>query len=112
VQKWFPQACGLITLSRHDEGRPQVMLEAMAAGLPVLTSDLPAHRDMVQHQQTGWLAKSPQDLAQGLAWLEDPHNNTVTGQAARQWVLDTVGTWDDCASRYAGAYQTLLEPKS
>ncbi len=110
--EWFPKACGLITLSRHDEGRPQVMLEAMAAGLPVLASDLPAHRDMVQHRQTGWLTKSPTDLAQALTWLEEPLNNLATGQAARQWVKDTVGTWDDCASRYAAAYQTLLEPRT
>jgi len=110
--EWFPKACGLITLSRHDEGRPQVMLEAMAAGLPVLASDLPAHRDMVQHRQTGWLATSPTDLGQALTWLEDPLNNLATGKAARQWVKDTVGTWDDCASRYAAAYQTLLEPSA
>jgi len=54
-QKWFPSITGLITLSRHDEGRPQVLLEAMAAGLPVIVSDLPAHRDLVQARQpAGW----------------------------------------------------------
>jgi len=109
LQTWFPQACGLITLSRHDEGRPQVMLEAMAAGLPVLASDLPAHRDMLQHRATGWLAATRNDLVQGLEWLEVPAHNQLTGQAARQWVKDTVGTWDDCAGRYAGAYHDLLE---
>lgn len=112
LQQWFPQACGLITLSRHDEGRPQVMLEAMAAGLPVLASDLPAHRDMLQHRQTGWLAATRDELCQGLDWLEDPANNQQTGQAARQWVKNSVGTWDDCAGRYAAAYQSLLERKS
>ncbi len=112
LQRWFPKACGLITLSRHDEGRPQVMLEAMAAGLPVLASDLPAHRDMVQHRQTGWLATTRDGLREGLDWLENPLNNVVTGQAARTWVKESVGTWDDCASRYAKAYQNLLEPKS
>jgi glycosyltransferase involved in cell wall biosynthesis len=111
LQKWFPQACGLITLSRHDEGRPQVMLEAMAAGLPVLASSLPAHRDMLQQRQTGWLAASRNELCQGLAWLENPPNNQQTGQAARQWIKDTVGTWDNCAERYANAYRNLLEPK-
>lgn len=111
LNDWFPKACGLITLSRHDEGRPQVMLEAMAAGLPVLASDLPAHRDMVQHRQTGWLAKSPKDLAQGLAWLEQPIQNRLAAQAARQWVKEAVGTWDDCAGRYATAYQDLLRPQ-
>src|SRR5690606_5256464 len=35
AKNWFPSATGLITLSDHDEGRPQVMLEAMAAGLPI-----------------------------------------------------------------------------
>jgi glycosyltransferase involved in cell wall biosynthesis len=112
LQQWFPQACGLITLSRHDEGRPQVMLEAMAAGLPVLASDLPAHRDMVQHRQTGWLAASRDEFCQGLDWLEDPVQNQQTGQAARKWIKDSIGTWDDCAGRYASAYRSLLECKA
>lgn len=109
LENWFPQACGLITLSRHDEGRPQVMLEAMAAGLPVLASDLPAHRDMVQHRVTGWLAASREELSQGLGWLENPQQNQATGQAARDGIRDTIGTWDGCAGRYVAAYQNLLE---
>lgn len=112
LERWFPHAAGLITLSCHDEGRPQVMLEAMAAGLPVLASSLPAHGDMVQHRQTGWLAASREDVYEGLEWLEDPVRNQQTGQAARQWIKDSVGTWNDCASRYATAYQSLLEHKS
>lgn len=109
-QQWFPQACGLITLSRHDEGRPQVMLEAMAAGLPVLASDLPAHRDMVQHRQTGWIASTRDGFCQGLDWLEDSAHNQQTGQAARKWIKDSIGSWDDCAERYAVAYRQLAEP--
>jgi hypothetical protein len=112
LQTWFPQACGLITLSRHDEGRPQVMLEAMAAGMPVLASNLPAHRNLVQHQHTGWLAATRHDLLQGLSWLEDPLNNQQSGLTARHWIQNTVGTWDDCAERYAAAYRSLLEPQA
>ncbi len=110
LQEWFPGACGLITLSRHDEGRPQVMLEAMAAGLPVIASDLPGHRDIVQHQQNGWLVNARDDLRQGLEWLEDPIRNVATGEAARAGVRNSVGTWSDCAERYATAYRRLLEP--
>ena len=109
LQNWFPKASGLITLSRHDEGRPQVMLEAMAAGLPVLASDLPAHRDLVLHKKTGWLAASREETRRGLLWLEDTKQNLVAGQAARSWVKNTVGTWNDCAGRYAAAYQRLLD---
>lgn len=112
LENRFPLACGLITLSRHDEGRPQVMLEAMAAGLPVLASDLPAHRDMVQHRVTGWIAAGREELCRGLDWLEDPLNNQATGQAARNWVQEAVGTWDDCAGRYATAYKDLLESRA
>jgi hypothetical protein len=107
LDTWFPQASGLITLSRHDEGRPQVMLEAMAAGLPVIASDLPAHRDIVEHRRTGWLASSAEDLAQALAWLEQPEQNRLAGDAARTWVKQNVGTWDDCAARYAALYASL-----
>ncbi len=110
LQTWFPAACGLVTLSRHDEGRPQVMLEAMAAGLPVIASDLAAHRDIVLHQKTGWIAATRDDLREGLGWLEEPTHNLETGEAARAWIRNSIGTWDDCAGRYAAAYRQLLEP--
>src|SRR3546814_10395296 len=38
----FPAARGLITLSQHAEGRPQVLLEAVAASLPIVATDMPA----------------------------------------------------------------------
>ncbi|WP_427915508.1 glycosyltransferase [Ramlibacter sp. MMS24-I3-19] len=111
-ERWFPTACGLITLSRHDEGRPQVMLEAMAAGLPVLASDLPAHRDIVQHRLTGWLAASRDELREGLEWLDDPVRNQDVGRAAREQIKTSIGTWDHCAGRYAAAYRSLVEQRA
>lgn len=107
---WFPRAAGLITLSRHDEGRPQVMLEAMASGLPIVASNLPAHRDLIRHEQTGWLVDHPAALEAALSAAEDPAINRQIGQAAKAWVAEAVGTWDDCAERYHRAYQSLLEP--
>lgn len=108
-QNWFPAAAGLITLSQHHEGRPQVMLEAMAAGLPVIASDLPAHRDLIAHGQTGWLTDSKAGLLQGLEYLEVPENNRRLGEAARNRTREHIGTWDDCAKRYYSAYRTVLE---
>jgi glycosyltransferase involved in cell wall biosynthesis len=112
LQHWFPRASGLITLSRHDEGRPQVMLEAMAAGLPIIATDIPAHRDFLQHRQTGCLVASHDEFCEGLKWLEDPVCNQLTGEAARQWAKSAVGTWDDCTSRYVAAYDSLLGSKT
>lgn len=107
---WFPQACGVISLSRHDEGSPQVLLEAMAAGLPVIASDLQAHSNMLRHLDNGWIAASAEELLQGLEWLEVPMHNFEIGEAARTWVKMTMGTWNDCADRYASAYGRLVEP--
>jgi hypothetical protein len=105
---WFPFATGLITLSRHDEGRPQVVLEAMAAGLPVVASDLSAHRDVVRQGETGYLVSSAQDFRTAVERLEVPQHNRSTGAAARNWARAAVGTWDDCAARYEAAYRDLL----
>ena len=105
--QWFPEATGLITLSDHDEGRPQVMLEAMAAKLPIIASDLPAHRNMIEHGRTGWIAKTREDFYEGLKWLSDIDQNIRIGLVASEWVRRDFGTWDDCAGRYIAAYEKL-----
>lgn len=105
---WFRQAAGLISLSRHDEGRPQVMLEAMASGLPIIASDLPAHRDIVRHGKTGFIVSSREELHSALDHLSFPENNRAFGEAAREAALASYGTWDDCAARYRAAYARLM----
>lgn len=109
-QSWFPGATGLITLSRHDEGLPQIILEAMAASLPVLASDLPAHRSVIEHRETGWITREREDFARGVEWLGDRNNNEAAGRRARARIRHTMGTWDDCAKRYVTAYGSLLRP--
>lgn len=108
ADEWFPTACGLITLSRHAEGRPQVMLEAMAAGLPIIASDMPAHASIVFDGETGRLCGSADSYGAILRELEDVAINRRMGEAARRWVTDKVGTWDDCANRYVQIYRRLL----
>lgn len=108
-ETWFPQAAGLISLSQHDEGRPQVMLEAMAAGLPIIASAIPAHENLLQNKQTGWLCDNQEDFAEAIRQLSDPDYNETVGQQARVWVKQTVGTWNDCAQRFLQAYRELAE---
>lgn len=107
--QWFPAAAGLITLSRHDEGRPQVMLEAMAAGLPVIASDLPAHRDLIRHGETGWLPASQSAFSDAISFLDDPVQNMRMGAAGRKFVREQIGTWEDCANRYLSLYAEITE---
>lgn len=107
LEEWFPRATGLVTLSQHDEGRPQVLLEAMAAGLPVLASGLSAHRDLIRTGETGVLVDSRLELEKALRELESPAANRSLGVAARDWIRNSIGTWDDCAARYHAAYQAV-----
>ena len=106
---WFPKVQGLLTLSTHDEGRPQVMIEAMAASLPILATDLPAHRDLLADGRTGCLVRTREELARTLDLLDDPQENLRIGKAAQSWARATIGTWDDCAGRFVAAYEDILE---
>ncbi len=109
--EWFPQATGLLSLSTHPEGRPQVMLEAMAAGLPILASRLPAHEDLIAHGGTGWICADAPGLADGIRWIEDMQHNHDIGMHARQVARARFGDWDDCAGRYAAQYARLLQDR-
>ncbi len=111
-ETWFPQATGLISLSQHDEGRPQVMLEAMAAGLPIIASTIPAHKNLLLHQQTGLLCQTKENFYESFKQLSKPEYNEKISLQARSWVKQTVGTWDDCAQRYIKAYYDLVERSS
>jgi hypothetical protein len=108
-EEWFPQAQGFITLSRHAEGRPQVLLEAMAAGLPVVASRLPAHDDLLADGDGGVLCASPADTQAALSALADPAANRTLGLRGRARMQSGIGTWDDCAERYARLYRHLLD---
>jgi glycosyltransferase involved in cell wall biosynthesis len=69
-----------------NEGTPLAILEAMAAGLPVIATDAGATRELVAHQQTGLLV--PIDDARGLAdalrtLVSNPQLRAEYGNAAK-----------------------------
>ncbi|MCC8362494.1 glycosyltransferase family 4 protein [Lysobacter sp. A6] len=106
---WFPQAHGLITLSQHAEGRPQVMLEALASGLPIIASRLPAHDDLLSAGDGGVLCDSPDAVRAALESLAEPAANRALGLRGRARMQSDIGTWDDCAERYVSLYRQLQE---
>lgn len=106
---WFPSATGLISLSRHAEGRPQVMLEAMASSLPVIASRIPAHEDLFGQGRTGLLCDDMAAFEEAVTTLEHPETNRQFGRQGRTWMHERMGTWDDCARRYADLYRQLQD---
>ncbi|MFV2070018.1 MAG: glycosyltransferase, partial [Pirellulales bacterium] len=71
------------------DGIPVVLIEAMACGRCVVTGDLVTIRELVIHDQTGWLV-APGDvdaLAHGLAvLLREPERRRRLSQAGRRHV--------------------------
>lgn len=107
--EWYPRASGMISLSEHDEGRPQVLLEAMAAGVPLVCSPIPAHADLLRGTSLGILVADQAGFGQALERLADPAQAAALAAAAKAHVREAFGTWDDCAARYASVYRQLLE---
>lgn len=84
------------------------MLEAMAAGLPIIASNVQAHASILVDGETGKLCGSVEEFGAALRTLEDDQANQRLGNAAKRWVVREIGTWDDCAERYMQIYRLLL----
>ena len=54
VARWLQKAQLFVFPSTY-EGDPKAILEAMACEVPVVASDIPEHRAVMAHRQTGWL---------------------------------------------------------
>jgi glycosyltransferase involved in cell wall biosynthesis len=92
VQAEMRSARALIFPSLWYEGMPLAVIEALAAGLPVIASGLGAMNDMVDDGQTGRLVTpgDPRALADAVKALAAEANLTASmGTAARRAYLDT-----------------------
>lgn len=73
-----------------NEGTPVALIEAMAAGVPVLSTDVGGVGDLIVHGETGWLVPSgnPSALARGIReLLADPEPRAQLVPAARAAAL-------------------------
>jgi len=76
----------LVVVPSHSEGSPNVVLEAMAAGLPIIANAVGGVPEILQEGVTGLIVtpRSPEAIAKAmLRILSDPELRTRLGVAAR-----------------------------
>ncbi|WP_180062567.1 glycosyltransferase family 4 protein [Acinetobacter sp. YH12120] len=78
-------------LPSYREGTPRTVLEAMAMGRAIITTDAPGCRETISHGVNGYLVevKSVDDLAQSMQYfIEDPKLIEFMGQRSREIALN------------------------
>lgn len=102
-------AADMVAIPSSFEGLPLVMLEAMAAGKPVVASRTSGMPDVLEHGKTGRLVDV--DDVKGLidafaTLIRSPDDARAMGMAAREEVLKNY-TWPTIANQYVDCYRTV-----
>lgn len=101
-------------MSSSREGMPMVLLEAGAAGLPLVATDVGGIASLVRDGETGYLVPSKDHEALGQAMLNLmglPHTDRIKmGAAARELIVSSYSL-DSIVDRWEGIYSKLMEIK-
>ncbi|HET8947726.1 MAG TPA: glycosyltransferase, partial [Candidatus Polarisedimenticolia bacterium] len=108
IPRWLA-AADVFCLTSDREGLPNALLEAMAAGLPVVCTRFPSATEVLSSDRLGVLVARDDDasLAAGiLALLGDEGRRQAMGRAAREHVAAAYG-WDRLVREMDAIYAGL-----
>lgn len=101
-------------LTSHEEGFSNVVLEGMAAGLPMIVTDVGGNAEAVLDGETGFVVQPSSPKAIGEAVLRlagDPNVRTLLGDAGQKRVAEHF-SMDACLNAHLQLYRTLLAARS
>lgn len=95
--RWFADADVFVSISVY-EGMPVATAEALSFGLPVVLSDIPAHRHLLEtYGVTGQIvANSPEEIATAIADLRKQRSSVALPE------------WRSVVKKYLDAYHQPL----
>lgn len=110
VDKYYRSAGIFVLPSIEGEGMPNVVLEAMAWGLPVVTTDSGGLPTIVEDGKTGYLVpmRNSDALADVIGdLLDDADMRTEIGKVAREYVREK-HSWPSQVERLESVYNRVL----
>jgi glycosyltransferase involved in cell wall biosynthesis len=108
----YYRAMDLLILPTRREGFPNVVLEAAACGIPVITTIATGSRDSVVPEVTGLLIPPgyPEAISEAvLKLLRNPERRQCMGEAARAWVIEHFSN-GRVLGLITAFYKSLLKP--
>lgn len=110
VPRWLA-AADLFCLTTQREAFPNSVLEALAAGLPIVTTPFASLRELTGGRDVGVTVPFDDDAALASAisaLLDDAERRRRMGEEGRSWVRERY-TWDRLTGEMDAFYQGLIE---
>ena len=112
VEKVFATVDSVV-LPSYREGLSKVLIEASSMALPIITTNVPGCKDVVVHEETGYLCnpKDEKDLAKKMErmFLLEKPERIVFGRKARERAVNIFAI-DIIVKRYIDTIQNVLKP--
>lgn len=104
----------IIALTSLNEGTPVSLVEAQAAGNPIVTTNVGGVADVVHHEKAGFLTPSnePEPFAKSLlTLLENPNLRNSMGEYGKKFAFEKFG-YQRLVKDMSNLYYELLSKKS
>ena len=111
---WY-NAADVVVLPSHREGRPNVILEAMACGRAAAATAVGGLPELIENGRHGRLVPSRDSAAMAEAiidLLDRPDLRADLGRAAQARLIDLGLTWDKAARDLVERHHRLLEDRN
>lgn len=112
TEQLYP-ACDITVLPSLHEGTPNVLLESMACGVPVIATNVCDNEYVVRDGEVGHLVALGDDAGMARHMVSLLSNNALrqeTGRKARNWVIEEFST-ERLAEKMESIYTELLMSK-